>query len=172
MDMSATLLIRLVPPGLALASLLLSGCAGTTQGYTTEQAAYPAGQAVYPAQPAYPGQPVYQGEAVDAYGRPVDAYGRPVDPYGQPVMTSAPGYESDNYVYYPEADVYYSTTRGEYIYPDSGRWIRRREPPRVSAWGPSVQVWFHDSPERHHTEVIRSYPRHGWRRREYYYDRR
>jgi hypothetical protein len=141
----------LVSTLLAGAGLLLGGCESETSGYTTEQG-YPVGASRYPyGQPAYPAsQPVYQ---------PAYPYGQPVYSNGQPVYAS--GY--DDYIYYPEAGVYFDTTRSEYIYPYRDHWEHRHEPPRVPQWGPSVQLWFHDSPEYHHAEVMRRYPGHGRR---------
>jgi hypothetical protein len=82
--------------------------------------------------------------------------------YGQ----TAIGFE-DDYDYYPGYEVYYSRNRREYVYRDSGRWVRRPEPRGVSVdvlfAAPSVRMDFRDSPERHHDTVIRRYPRH-WHR--------
>ncbi len=68
--------------------------------------------------------------------------------------------DDDDYVYYPSAEVYYSTRYHNYVYRDGSRWVARREPPRMwSRTAPSVPMVFHDSPEHHHAEVMRSYPR-------------
>ena len=88
-------------------------------------------------------------------------------PYPQPAYVGsqpvyAAPYGADDYIYYPDAEVYYSTSRHEYIYPQSGRWVRQYQAPRVSVWGPSVHLTFRDGPERHHEEVRRQYPR-NWR---------
>jgi hypothetical protein len=70
---------------------------------------------------------------------------------------------SDDYVYYPGYEVYYSNTHHRYIYRDGNRWVTRPQPPRTwSREAPSVHMEFHDTPERHHTEVVRTYPR-NWR---------
>ena len=72
------------------------------------------------------------------------------------------GYQ-DDYVYYPGYEVYYSNTRHQYVYQDGRSWVTRPEPPRAFAQSRSsavsVQVDFHDTPERHHAEVVKSYPR-------------
>ncbi len=73
---------------------------------------------------------------------------------------------TDDYVYYPQYEVYYSAHRHQYGYRDSNGWSWRAGPPNVSATvlfaSPSVQMEFHDSPERHHGDVIRNYPR-NWK---------
>lgn len=69
----------------------------------------------------------------------------------------------DDYVYYPEYEVYYSRTRREYVYPEGGLWVSRPAPRGISVnvlvSSPSVAVDFHDSPAAHHAAVIRQYPR-------------
>ena len=88
-------------------------------------------------------------------------------------VQSSPGYRyaepapqvviQDDYVYYPEYEVYYSNTRHNYVYRDGRSWVTRPQPPR--GWTQSslsVRVDFHDAPERHHAEVIRTYPR-NWK---------
>jgi len=73
----------------------------------------------------------------------------------------------DDYDYYPRYETYYSRNRREFVYRDGGQWVRRREPSGVSInvilATPSVRLDFRDSPERHHNDVIRSYPR-DWQR--------
>jgi len=69
----------------------------------------------------------------------------------------------DDYVYYPGYEVYYSSSRRQYAYPERGRWISRPAPRGVSVAvllaSPSVRMNFHDAPARHHAETIRQYPR-------------
>jgi hypothetical protein len=69
----------------------------------------------------------------------------------------------DDYVYYPGYEVYYSNTRHQYVYQDGRSWVTRAEAPRgfaqARASAASVQVDFHDTPERHHAEVVKSYPK-------------
>lgn len=69
----------------------------------------------------------------------------------------------DDYDYYPRYETYYSRNRREFVYRDGSQWVRRREPRGVSTAvilaTPSVRLDFRDSPERHHNDVIRSYPR-------------
>ena len=74
--------------------------------------------------------------------------------------------DDDSYVYYPGYEVYYNNRRREYVYRDNNVWVTRREPPR--AWArelpasPSVRMEFRDAPERHHEEIVRTYPK-NWR---------
>lgn len=73
------------------------------------------------------------------------------------------GVVRDDYLYYPGQQVYYSSNRRQYIYQDGGAWVTRSSPPRVSAGvllaSPSVRLDFHDSPQSHHSSVVRQYPR-------------
>lgn len=69
----------------------------------------------------------------------------------------------DSYVYYPGYEVYYNNSRGEYVYLEGNIWVTRRDPPR--RWSHDirraayVRLDFHDSPQRHHADVVRHYPR-------------
>ena len=69
----------------------------------------------------------------------------------------------DDYVYYPQYEVYYSAHRRHYFYRESGAWVSRPAPRGVSVnvlfSSPSVRMNFHDSPRYHHDVVVRSYPR-------------
>lgn len=71
----------------------------------------------------------------------------------------------DDYVYYPQYEVYYSPARRVYYYRDTNGWVTRAEP--ASAWArelpnsPSVRMKFTDSPEGHHVDTVRQYP-HDW----------
>jgi hypothetical protein len=70
----------------------------------------------------------------------------------------------DNYVYYPDYQVYYSSNRRQYMYLDRGAWVTRSAPPHVAVNvlldSPSVKLGFHDSPANHHADVVRQYPKH------------
>lgn len=72
--------------------------------------------------------------------------------------------DNGDYLYYPGDEVYYDSVANVYVYRDHDHWVRHREPPphfvRNSA---SVHMNFHDSPEHHHAEVSKSYPR-TWKR--------
>lgn len=80
------------------------------------------------------------------------------DQYGQVV--------DDDYVYYPQYEMYYSNHRHQYGYREGNAWVWRPTPSRVQTnvlvSSPSVHMSFHDSPERHHSEVVKTYPR-NWR---------
>lgn len=69
----------------------------------------------------------------------------------------------DDYVYYPQYEVYYSSSRHQYGYQEGNAWVWRPEPPHVGInvllGSPSVHMDFHDSPEHHHAAIVRSYPR-------------
>jgi len=71
--------------------------------------------------------------------------------------------QQDDYVYYPAYEVYYSSSRHDYRYRDGNVWVTRASPPHVSVdvlfASPSVRLDFHDAPERHHEEIMRSYPK-------------
>jgi hypothetical protein len=71
----------------------------------------------------------------------------------------------DDYVYYPEYQVYYSSNRHQYRYQEGNAWVTRSSPPHVSinvlAASPSVRLGFHDDPSFHHEAVVKQYPKHG-----------
>ena len=79
------------------------------------------------------------------------------------VQVQAPMVITDDYDYYPGYETYYSRNRHEYVYRDGNAWVRRSEPRGVTVSAllalPSVRVDFHDSPELHHSSVVRSYPK-------------
>lgn len=80
-----------------------------------------------------------------------------------PVQAQAVVVLQDDYVYYPQYEVYYSSSRHQYGYRDGNAWAWRPAPPNISLnvmlASPSVHMDFHDSPERHHATVVRSYPK-------------
>ena len=75
-------------------------------------------------------------------------------------------YADDDYVYYPQYEMYYSNHRHQYGYREGNSWVWQATPSRVQAnvlvSTPSVHLDFHDSPERHHAEVVKTYPR-NWK---------
>ena len=81
-----------------------------------------------------------------------------------PVYVDAGVAVQDDYVYYPGYQVYYSSSRRNYVYLEGRSWVTRPAPPRVSVdvlfRSPSVRLDFHDSPAAHHTTVVRQYPKH------------
>jgi hypothetical protein len=80
--------------------------------------------------------------------------------------SSLPAYidDDDDYVYYPDHEVYYGTRRHQYVYLDGAIWTRDGSPSNIFvsrlASSQSVQMAFHDSPEDHHSEVLGKYPGH------------
>lgn len=78
-------------------------------------------------------------------------------------------YVQDDYVYYPQYEMYYSSSRHQYGYRSGNSWVWQASPSHVSinmlVASPFVQLAFHDSPEKHHSEVIRSYPK-NWKQPE------
>ena len=85
--------------------------------------------------------------------------------HAAPRVVAGPGRgnDSDNYVYYPGQEVYYNSTRHQYVYRDGKSWVTRPEPPRTAVKtlpsAPSVPVQFHDAPERHHSDIVKEYPK-------------
>jgi hypothetical protein len=81
-----------------------------------------------------------------------------------PVYVGAGVVVQGDYVYYPGYQVYYSTSRRQYIYQEGRSWVSRPAPPRVSVnvlfTSPSVRLDFHDAPSVHHAAVVRQYPKH------------
>jgi len=79
------------------------------------------------------------------------------------VQVQATAVFQDDYDYYPGYETYYSRNRHEYVYRDGNAWVRRPEPRGVTAdvllAAPSVRLDFHDSPEQHHSSVVKSYPK-------------
>lgn len=69
----------------------------------------------------------------------------------------------DDYVYYPDYEIYYSSSRHQYAYLEGRTWVSRPAPRGVSVnvllRSPSVRMDFHDSPANHHAEVVKQYPR-------------
>ena len=68
----------------------------------------------------------------------------------------------DDYVYYPDYAIYYNSSRHQYAYLNGGAWVFAATPYGVTAEvllaSPSVHMDFHDSPERHHAEMVHKYP--------------
>jgi hypothetical protein len=69
----------------------------------------------------------------------------------------------DDYVYYPSYGVYYNSRRHQYAYLEGGAWVWAPAPSGVSVdvllASPSVNMDFHDSPEKHHAEMLQKYPK-------------
>ncbi|MDI1247652.1 MAG: hypothetical protein PSV13_02090 [Lacunisphaera sp.] len=98
-----------------------------------------------------------------------DTYARRGDRGRHLGQTQATVVYMDDYDYYPGYEVYYSRNRREYVYRDGSNWVRRSEPRGITVdvllAAPSVRVDFRDSPERHHSTVVKSYPR-DWKKAE------
>jgi hypothetical protein len=132
--------ISLVLGAAFLGALALPGCA-------KQEASQPAAAASAP--------PALQAPA------PVVVQDQPVVVQGQPDVAM-----EDDYVYYPQYEVYYSPRRHLYGYRDGNAWAWRPAPEHIGVnvllGSPSVHMDFHDSPERHHEAIVRSYPK-NWR---------
>jgi hypothetical protein len=80
-----------------------------------------------------------------------------------PPPVVAPVVVEDNYVYYPNYGIYYNSGRHQYAYLNGDAWVMAPTPRGVSVdvlmASPSVRMDFHDSPERHHAEMLQRYPR-------------
>jgi hypothetical protein len=83
-----------------------------------------------------------------------------------PVAVAPPVVIQNDYVYYPNYAIYYNSYRHQYAYLDGGVWVLAPAPMGVSVEvllaSPSVHMDFHDSPERHHAEMVQKYPR-NWK---------
>jgi hypothetical protein len=156
---------------LGLAAAALGGCEATTGAYTEPygQPVYTSNQypngypdqypAQYPTQSTYPAQPVYPN------GQPV--YGQPAYPSNTAVYAPGAVDAPDDYIYYPDAEVYYSPSLNEYSYRTGNSWVWRREPP--PGWRrneASVHIRINGGPERHHDEIRRMYPHDNGRDRD------
>ncbi|HSY18126.1 MAG TPA: hypothetical protein VK815_07320 [Candidatus Acidoferrales bacterium] len=82
---------------------------------------------------------------------------------GEGYAVSSPAVIEDDYVYYPNYEIYYSSSRHQYAYRDGRNWVSRPAPRGVSAdvllASPSVRMNFHDSPAQHHAAVVKQYPK-------------
>ena len=72
----------------------------------------------------------------------------------------------DDYVYYPHYGVYYNRSHHQFYYIKDGAWVIAPAPDGVAAdvvlASPQVHMDFHDSPQHHHAEIIKKYPK-DWR---------
>jgi hypothetical protein len=89
----------------------------------------------------------------------------PVVVVAPPVVT-APVVVEDDYVYYPNYEIYYNSSRHQYAHLDGGAWVWSTAPDGVAVdvllASPSARMDFHDSLEKHHAEMLQKYPR-NWR---------
>jgi hypothetical protein len=81
---------------------------------------------------------------------------------GPPGVETSAGVQ-DDYVYYPNYEVYYSSSRHQYAYREGNAWVSRPAPRGISVdalrASPSVQMDFHDAPANHHAAVVQQYPK-------------
>jgi hypothetical protein len=91
-----------------------------------------------------------------------------------PVLVAPPVVVEDNYVYYPSYGIYYNSGRHQYAYLNGDAWVMAPTPRGVSVdvllASPSVKMDFHDSPERHHAEMMKRYPK-DWTQHDDHQDR-
>jgi hypothetical protein len=82
------------------------------------------------------------------------------------VYVAPPVVAQDDYVYYPDYEIYYSSSRHQYFWPEGGAWVSRPAPRGVSVdvllASPSVKMNFHDSLANHHAQVVKQYPK-NWK---------
>jgi len=83
----------------------------------------------------------------------------------QPAVIVAADFDTIGFIYYPNYEVYYDPGARVYWHAEGGRWINGPTPLGISVdvlqASPNVRMNFHDSPENHHSEVIKQYP-HDW----------
>lgn len=83
-----------------------------------------------------------------------------------PPIVVAPVVIQDNFIYYPNYGVYYNSRRHQYHYLKDNVWVSQPVPTGVSVSvlqaSPSVNMDFHDAPEKHHAEMLKKYP-HDWK---------
>jgi len=86
--------------------------------------------------------------------------------YAAPPVVETTFAVQDDYVYYPQYELYYSSSRHEYASREGNAWVARSAPRGVSAnvlqASPSVRMDFHDSPASHHAAVAQQYPK-NWK---------
>jgi hypothetical protein len=86
--------------------------------------------------------------------------------YAAPPVVETTFAVQDDYVYYPQYEIYYSSSRHEYASREGNAWISRPEPRGFSVnavqASPSVRMDFHDSPANHHAAVAKQYPK-NWK---------
>jgi hypothetical protein len=86
--------------------------------------------------------------------------------YAAPPVVDVGFAAQDDYVYYPNYEVYYSVSLHQYAYREGNAWVSRPAPRGVSVdvlmRSPSVRMNFHDSPANHHAAVVQQYPK-NWK---------
>jgi hypothetical protein len=84
----------------------------------------------------------------------------------QPVVEVQASAEfTDGFIYYPNYEVYFDPRARVYWHAEGGQWINGPEPQGISVdvlqSSPNVRMDFRDSPENHHSDVVKQYP-HNW----------
>lgn len=68
----------------------------------------------------------------------------------------------DDFIYYPDYAIYYNSGRHQYAYLEDGTWVFAAAPVGVTVdvlvASPSVHMDWHDSPAKHHAEILQKYP--------------
>ena len=100
------------------------------------------------------------------YGTDTEAQGVSINvnlPVAVAPVVVAPAVVPDTYIYYPSYGVYYNQYNHQYYYQNGNVWFNQPQPYGVSVLelqaSPFVNMNFHDSPEHHHAEMQRQYPR-------------
>ncbi len=88
---------------------------------------------------------------------PVVVVAPPVVVVAPPVVVAPAVVVQDDYVYYPSYGVYYNSGRHQYYYLRGDAWVWAPAPEGVPVdvllASPSVNMDWHDSPEKHHAEM-------------------
>jgi hypothetical protein len=99
----------------------------------------------------------------------------PVVVVAPPVVVAPAVVVQDDFVYYPTYGVYYNSGRHQYAYLENGAWVSAPVPQGVSAEvlraSPSVNMDWHDSPEKHHAEMVQRYPK-NWKASDEHHDQK
>lgn len=99
----------------------------------------------------------------------------PVVVVAPPVVVAPVVVVQDDYVYYPNYAIYYNSHRHQYAYLVNGAWVLQPAPQGVSVdvllASPSVKMDFHDSPAKHHAEMVQKYPK-NWKPSDAHQDRK
>ena len=99
----------------------------------------------------------------------------PVRVVAPPVVVAPAVVVQDDFVYYPTYGVYYNSGRHQYAYLENGAWVSAPAPQGVSVEvlraSPSVNMDWHDSPEKHHAEMVQRYPK-NWKASDEHHDQK
>jgi hypothetical protein len=99
----------------------------------------------------------------------------PVVVVAPPVVVAPAVVVQDDYVYYPDYGIYYNSGRNQYAYLNNGAWVTAPVPygvtPEVLLASPSVHMDWHDSPEKHHADMVQRYPK-NWKSSDEHHDQK